>query len=58
MKETTPPDTEQTAASADDIRQHSQTPAEGPELEPGSDGAQVDEPADVPREHSQDPVEG
>jgi hypothetical protein len=51
MSEATPPDT-------DDIRQHSQTPAEGPDLEPEFEGTQGDEPPDVPREHSQDPVEG
>ena len=60
MSETTPADTDTggTTSSADDIRQHSQTAAEGPDVEPESEGTQVDEPADVPREHSQDPAEG
>jgi hypothetical protein len=57
MSETTP-DTDATATSADDIRQHSQTPAEGPDIQPEFQGTDADEPADVPREHSQDPAEG
>jgi hypothetical protein len=37
--------------SADDVRQHSQDPAEGPDTD-------SDERGDVPREHTQDPAEG
>lgn len=47
MSETTPEGTE---PSDDDIRQHSQDPAEGPDPD--------DDEEAVPREHTQDPAEG
>jgi hypothetical protein len=37
--------------TGDEIRQHSQDPAEGPDPD-------ADEPDAVPREHTQDPAEG
>jgi hypothetical protein len=49
MSETTP-------AENDDIRQHSQDPAEGPDGTP--DGSAPAEDDDVPREHTQEPAEG
>jgi hypothetical protein len=49
MSETTPEGT--TEPADDDIRQHPQDPAEGPD--PDADQGEA-----VPREHTQDPVEG
>ncbi|MDT4924513.1 MAG: hypothetical protein QOG01_2226 [Pseudonocardiales bacterium] len=42
---------DQDDSTGDDVRVHTQTPAEGPEID-------SEEREDVPREHTQDPAEG
>jgi hypothetical protein len=53
MSETTPEGTDATPdeLTDDEMRQHSQDPAEGPDPD-------ADQGAAVPREHTQDPAEG